>query len=108
MPLAMAKSVIDTFSTTLARADGVSRAASSMPGSADARISATSTPISVACVAGSCTWAETRQTTPRRDRGERHPVCGAQRCCRVLIGRWRGARSVAIAGRVRVQEPARD
>ena len=62
MPLAMAKSVIGTFSTTLVRADGVSRPASSMPGSADVRISATGTPISVAYAAGSRTRAETSQT----------------------------------------------
>jgi hypothetical protein len=37
MPLAMAKSLIDTFSNTLVRADGVSRAATPMPRSADVR-----------------------------------------------------------------------
>jgi hypothetical protein len=42
------------------------------------------------------------------DRSEHHPQCGAQRRCRVLIERWRGARSVAIAGRVRRKDPARD
>ncbi len=48
-----------------------------------------------------------RPAPPRRPRRARSGVRRSRRC-RVLIGRWRGARSVAIAGRVRVKDPARD